>query len=818
MRFVLVWIVCAAGGLFAAQTNVQMLVPGFTAQELPVHLANINNLRFAPDGRLFALGYNGKVYLLRDSDGDGLEDRAEVFWDQPTLNVPVGMVLAPEGIYIASHGKVSLLIDTNRDGRADIEKVLASGWPATDAKSGGVDAAGLAKDYEGNVYFGLITADYSNPYRVKDGVARYDLNGPRGTIQKLTPDGKLHTVATGIRVPYTLAFNKAGDLLMTDQEGETWCPNGNPLDELNHIVPGRNYGFPPRHPEYLPKLVSERPVVGFGPQHQSTCGLVFNEPTREQGRFGPGWWEGDAFVAGQSRGKVWRVRLVKTRHGYIGREYLIASLNMLTLDLAISRAGALYVSCHSGPPDWGTGPNGEGRVFKITYTDPRAPQPVLAASFESRGAIVYYDRPLDDSATNAWIGMTIEHGDYVRAGDQFESIRPGYKVVKEQQEAARAKIRALGSLLSPDNRAIHLLTEEHPEDATYAFTARGISANDSAPTSADLAFDHAGVKASWRAPTDDSNREEVWLPHLDLRAALEWMRGTSVPGSVQRWAAAARRASDTSRQLNLDTHLSFPPGDYTLHFESEVKFTGALDAASAGTNVRRASQPAADGKQTLELKWTASTNQPRALQLTFASWPVSGAPSLDVFYTSADDAMPRQVPPKWLVNPPAARPKSPSLAANRSALEISGGDLVRGKALFFGEQLKCSTCHRVRGEGGDIGPDLSNLTHRDAASVLRDIREPSATIHPDFVAYNVVPKNGEALHGFIRAHGDDAVRVVAADGKETPVRRADIGAIKAGAVSLMPEGLLAASSEQDVRDLLSFLLTSPPAEKAKARK
>ena len=42
-----------------------------------------------------------------------------------------------------------------------------------------------------------------------------------------------------------LAFNEAGDLFCTDQEGETWCPDGNPLDELNRILPGHNYGFPP---------------------------------------------------------------------------------------------------------------------------------------------------------------------------------------------------------------------------------------------------------------------------------------------------------------------------------------------------------------------------------------------------------------------------------------------------------------------------------------------------------------------------------------------------------------------------------------------
>jgi hypothetical protein len=46
---------------------VHMLVPGFTVQELPVHLSNINNLRFAPDGRLFALGYDGRSHVLKSS-------------------------------------------------------------------------------------------------------------------------------------------------------------------------------------------------------------------------------------------------------------------------------------------------------------------------------------------------------------------------------------------------------------------------------------------------------------------------------------------------------------------------------------------------------------------------------------------------------------------------------------------------------------------------------------------------------------------------------------------------------------------------------
>src|SRR6476469_434713 len=92
---------------------VHMLVPGFTVRELPIHLSNINNLRFAPDGRLFALGYDGRIHDLRDTNNDGVEDIDELFWDKPGISVPVGMALAPEGVYVSSHGKISLLRDTD---------------------------------------------------------------------------------------------------------------------------------------------------------------------------------------------------------------------------------------------------------------------------------------------------------------------------------------------------------------------------------------------------------------------------------------------------------------------------------------------------------------------------------------------------------------------------------------------------------------------------------------------------------------------------------------------------------------------------------
>src|SRR5438045_4120444 len=100
---------------------VHMLVPGFTIRELPLSLTNINNLEYSPDGKLFAVAYDGRVHVLTDTDNDGLEDTSKVYYSGKPgeIRAPVGMCIRPEGIYVASKGRISLIKDTNHDGAAD---------------------------------------------------------------------------------------------------------------------------------------------------------------------------------------------------------------------------------------------------------------------------------------------------------------------------------------------------------------------------------------------------------------------------------------------------------------------------------------------------------------------------------------------------------------------------------------------------------------------------------------------------------------------------------------------------------------------------
>ena len=97
-------------------------------------------------------------------------------------------------------------------------------------------------------------------------------------------------------------------------------------------------------------------------------------------------------------------------------------------------------------------------------------------------------------------------------------------------------------------------------------------------------------------------------------------------------------------------------------------------------------------------------------------------------------------------------PWAPPPAPNAAPLPVpegilKGGDPAKRALVFKSEGAKCATCHKVRGEGGDVGPDLSGLVHRDRAWVYRQINEPSAAIHPDYVPYTVLTRTAKSWPG-----------------------------------------------------------------------
>jgi putative heme-binding domain-containing protein len=806
-------------GPVANPPPVQMLVPGFTVKRLPLDLPNVNNVKYRADGKLVALAYNGDVYLLSDSNDDGVEDKAELFWENKgQLRGPIGMALTPpgykhgQGVFVAAKGKLSLIVDTDGDGKADKEIIVAQGWKEL---SHGVDALGVAIDKDGNVYFGLGCADYTNAYQVDGkGQAHYDLKDERGTILKVSPDfKKREIVATGIRFSVALAFNRHGDLFATDQEGATWLPNGNPFDELLHVQPGRHYGFPPRHPRFLPKVIDEPSVFDYAPQHQSTCGLNFNEPVNKGPVFGPASWRGNALISGYSRGKLYRTQLVKTTGGYVARNHLMACLNALTVDASVSPKGDLVVATHSGAPDWGSGPTGRGNLYQIHYEGKDHPHPVLVWASGPREVRIAFDAPLDPSLLRDLGRRTsIEYGKYVSPGDQFESLRPGYEVVRRQLLAPRLELPVLSAQVTGDRHTLVLTTPTHREAVAYAVTLPGMGrpakprAGEQRQIPAiDLGYDLTGVSATWRAKAEDATWSG-WLPHLDLAVARAFTTGSREHEPF--WENINKPGRLTLRgQLDLWHALrpAVQPGstlDYTLPEEEvTLTFTSAGPLTIKTSSSERSSS---GGKVRVTVKPTEGKLVPLEVILD------TGADvKLDVTWATREDERPRALPLRRVLLPWAITKKQPEMATERVIPELKGGSWTRGRDVFRSEQAQCTKCHKVRGQGGDIGPDLSNLIHRDYESVLRDLREPSAAINPDYITYVVELKSGRLLTGAVRTLPGDQLVIGDGTGKEIALARSRIESMTPAPVSIMPTGLDKTLGPDKLRDLLTFLLTEP---------
>ncbi|MGV3482839.1 MAG: ThuA domain-containing protein [Planctomycetaceae bacterium] len=811
---------------------VQVFMPGFTVRQLPLDLTNINNVKYRPDGVLVALGYDGRVWHLRDTDGDGLEDHASLFWDNPDgLRAAIGMDLTPpgyergNGVIIVTKTRCSLIVDTDGDDKADQDIEVAGGW-----QEGihGVDALGVAFDpRDGSVYYGRGTNNFTDPLlRDKAGRPGYSLDKESGVVIRVAPNFKTREIfATGIRFPVSIRFNRHGDLFCTDQEGATWVPNGNPLDELLHVQKGRHYGFPARHPTHLPDVIDEPSTFDYGPQHQSTCGLCFNEPVVKDGpTFGPKAWAGDAFVTGYSRGKLYRTQLVKTESGYVARNHLFACLDRLTADCCIAPDGSMVVTCHSGGPDWGSGPTGKGVIYKISYSAPELAQPVFAWPSTVREVRIEFDRPVDPERLHDVLQQTsITSGEFVRAGDRFESLWPGYAVVQAQQRSPRFPVRVHAAQLTADRRTLVLATDAMQSAVHYAVTLPGLGRADQDQVTGellqapqvDLDFDLSGIAATW------SEAGQVvwsgWLPSLDLTLSRQWTAGSAYHDLL--WQAMKNPGDLVlATQLNLRDMLrpAVQPGsriDYELPPEHVVvRYTSTLPVEAHSTTASRDHAPDSGTRETSNRgQMTYDSDLDELVPIEFRLHKSDSAINIGftATYSTKEDPRWRPFPLHRMFLPWAVPPSDSAAEPVMLAKELEGGDWGRGRKLYFGEQAGCSKCHAVHRQGGSIGPDLSNLIHRDYASVMRDITQPNFAINPDYVASSLVLTDGRVISGVVRSI-DDNLHVGDQQGKTIVIPKSDIEQLRASSVSVMPENVLKTMDASQIRDLLTFLLTPGP--------
>jgi putative membrane-bound dehydrogenase-like protein len=137
------------------------------------------------------------------------------------------------------------------------------------------------------------------------------------------------------------------------------------------------------------------------------------------------------------------------------------------------------------------------------------------------------------------------------------------------------------------------------------------------------------------------------------------------------------------------------------------------------------------------------------------------------------------------------------IVASKASVE----DPSRGRAIFA---ATCMQCHTLFGAGGKVGPDLTGSNRKDPDYLLQNIIDPSAVIPKDYTVSIVGMKDNRVLSGIIRKEDPDAI-TLQTENEQLVLPRGQIKKITRSDVSMMPEGLIAALKNDEVRDLFSYL-------------
>ncbi|HEX5221405.1 MAG TPA: PVC-type heme-binding CxxCH protein [Verrucomicrobiae bacterium] len=142
------------------------------------------------------------------------------------------------------------------------------------------------------------------------------------------------------------------------------------------------------------------------------------------------------------------------------------------------------------------------------------------------------------------------------------------------------------------------------------------------------------------------------------------------------------------------------------------------------------------------------------------------------------------------------------LKKNLTPATLAAADKSVGRVVF---NNACANCHTLYGHGGRIGPELTGSNRDNLDYLLDNLVDPSAVVNADYRMSVVDLKDGRTLNGVVAAKTDRTLTLITMTEPVT-VERAEIDKIQQSQLSLMPEGLLEAMSETQVRDLIAYLM------------
>ncbi len=608
---------------------------------------------------------------------------------------------------------------------------------------------------------------------------------PGGCIYEIDPDGKEWTlVAVGFRNEYDAAVNRHGELFTfdADMEWDMNTPWYRPT-RICHVVSGAEFGWrngSGKWPAYYPDSVPATVDIGPG----SPTGIAFG-----YGAKFPAKYQEALFVSDWSYGKLYAVHLTPDGASYSAtfEEFISGSPLPLT-DLVVNpNDGALYFAIG--------GRRTKSGLYRVTYTgtDSTAsagPSQTGADARQLRRQLESFHGKADPNAVaTAW--------PHIGSADRF--LRYAARVALEHQDPATWQDRVLATK-DPDSLI----------NGAIALARVGPASNRSAL-----------LHALNQLPLQPMDSQQII--RLVRAYGLVIMRlGDPTPSEAQ---AMVKR---------LDGLL--PNSDRYVNAEL-CKLLVRLQAPSAAAKGVALLNDAPSQEEQIEyakslrhLKtgWSPSLRQSYFQWFNRASGYRGGA-SFRKFVDYIKEEALANVPEgergaidALLEN--TTPPASPLAAIGARAfvkewtLEeltplvakgLKDRDYAKGRKLFG--EVACFSCHRFANEGGSLGPDLTGAAGRFSASdLLESILDPNKEVSDQYAPIVVTTTDGERVSGRIMNLAGDRlmINVNMFDPNEIEsVDRTKVESIEPSKVSMMPEGLLSLLNEDEVLDLIAFLLS-----------
>ena len=130
------------------------------------------------------------------------------------------------------------------------------------------------------------------------------------------------------------------------------------------------------------------------------------------------------------------------------------------------------------------------------------------------------------------------------------------------------------------------------------------------------------------------------------------------------------------------------------------------------------------------------------------------------------------------------------------------GDAAAGATVF---NKRCSVCHRLRGTGHEVGPNLASLTDYSPQALLTAMLDPNRAVEAKYLDYLAITTGGQSYTGMLANETGNSVTLLGQEGKQQTILRSDLEALQATGKSLMPEGLEKDITPADMANVIAYL-------------